>query len=144
MSSIPDLKAKRQERQAKLESRLYSVYAIRCAANGKIYVGCMADVRGRIRSHFQQLQRGQKKNFGIHTGSTEWQMDYDKYGEGAFEYYVLQENIPFAKKADAEADWIIRLHAKEREHGYNVRSPKLMPIPIPFVPGLPPMDEEAT
>lgn len=138
MNNIPDVKARRQERQQKLESRLYSVYAVRCKVNGKIYVGCTSDVRCRIRSHFQQLQRGQKRSCGTHSGGAAWQRDYDTFGESAFEYYVLQDQISYADKANAEAYWIARLHAKEEEHGYNAQNVILMPIPIPLVEGLPP------
>lgn len=119
---------------------MYSIYAIRCRENGKIYVGCTYDVPGRLRAHFEELKKGRKRTCGKvpNPGGASWQHDYDQYGKEAFEYYILQENITSKDKASVEAYWINRLHSKEVAYGYNAHHAKLQPPPFPFVKGLPP------
>lgn len=135
MDSIASAAKRSQEAR---ESRLYSVYVIRCKENGKIYVGCTDDVQRRVKAHMLDLRHHRKRSCGPHSGGASWQKDYDLYGEGAFEYYILQDRIANADKASVESYWINRLHSKEEDHGYNSHHAKSQPVPIPFVKGLPP------
>lgn len=61
---------------------LPGVYALRCNANGKQYVGSAQRMKARVGRHFIDLRAGQHPNPNL-------QASFDKYGEGAFESRVL-------------------------------------------------------
>lgn len=128
--------------QAKV-GRNYTVYAIRCNVNGRIYVGCSVNVEARIRQHFSDLQKGNKRtgpwNAGEERADSTWQTDFNLYGQTAFDYYILQKDVPKTERLMAENAWIDRLHARDPEHGYNQRSSIREPLPFTFVEGIPPM-----
>jgi group I intron endonuclease len=87
------------------------VYVIRNTVNGKVYVGSSWNVGGRCSQHRTDLRGGK------HT-SRHLQAAWNRYGESAFEFEVLQrcaESDVFV----AEQAWIDRLQAADRQHGYN-------------------------
>lgn len=120
-----------------------AIYAIRCKANGKVYIGRTYDLKRRISEHFYELRKGAKGktvNKGTRT-STDFQKDYDKYGERQFEVYVLQEGVPPDKCKQAEAFWIAEYAATDPSCGYNVFDERLRPIEAKTKSGVPPILE---
>lgn len=118
----------------------YTIYAIRCVPNKKMYIGCTKNVEARIQSHFSQLelQRKDRYNSKSKTRTTsEWQEDYNTYGKGAFEYYILESGIDPSVKAHAEKKWINTYDTCNPQKGYNLR-PGPRPNPFQFKEGLPP------
>ena len=67
-------------------------------------------ISARWRSHRSHLRRGTHPNAHL-------QAAWDKYGEGAFRFYVLEE-VPEDKLKSAEMEWIKRLDSFNR--GYNL------------------------
>ena len=119
------------------------IYAIRCKNNGKLYIGRTTDVKARYRQHLSELRRMEKT--ACHApptpsgarGPTEFQNDFIKYGEDAFEVYVLENEVPPDQRAEREGYWIKRYHSDEPEYGYNIICARRK-ADFPLVPGLPP------
>ncbi len=61
---------------------LPGVYAIRCLPTGRVYVGSAKSIRARWRSHVRALLRGK--------GNIKLQHAWNKYGESAFVFEVLE------------------------------------------------------
>lgn len=59
------------------------IYAIRCLADGWVYVGQSRRVMGRWRDHQRELREGR--------GSPKLQKAWDQYGPGQFSFEVLEE-----------------------------------------------------
>lgn len=59
------------------------VYAIRCAANGRFYIGSSVDLSVRLSRHFTTLRGGRHEN-------TKLQRHFNKYGEASFVVEVLE------------------------------------------------------
>ena len=124
---------------------LYCIYAIRCTANGRLYIGCTCDLQNRIGCHFRELRCHKKiKKSNVHKRATgvEWQTDYDKYGEGAFEFYVLEDNIPKDEKLTREAYWIKKYDTTNPAKGYNYDCRFNKPV-FKITSGLPPMPPDS-
>jgi group I intron endonuclease len=91
------------------------VYAIRCNVNGKVYVGSAAtSIRARWNGHRSQLRLKQHH-------SKHLQFAWNKYGESAFEFVVLEECAPESCLA-REQIWIDEKRAADRAFGYNISS----------------------
>ena len=60
------------------------VYAIRCEANGKVYVGSSVQIYRRWNQHRVALRRGTSNCLYL-------QRAWAKYGEGAFSFHVVEE-----------------------------------------------------
>lgn len=123
-----------------ITKRAYTVYAIRCTETCKVYIGSTSNLQNRICSHFNDLRAGRKPKtsnvHGFHTGDA-WQADYNKYGEGAFEVYVLQEGISHYDRLKVEGEWIARYDSANPKYGYNASSLQGKPV-FEIKPGLPP------
>lgn len=98
-----------------------SIYAIRCKANGKLYIGRSRDVLRRVQQHWQDKQcivnlvrTGQRKG-----GLTDFEADFEKYGRDGFEVYVLETNVSVPDKQGREAAWINEYHTTDPRYGYN-------------------------
>lgn len=90
------------------------VYCIANTANGKRYVGSAAkSLRRRLRDHRRDLRDG------VHTNQI-LQRAWNKYGETAFEFSVL-EYCPPADCVDREQFWLDTYKAADREFGYCIR-----------------------
>lgn len=114
-----------------------TIYAIRCTANGKVYIGRTQNLEQRIRKHWLDLKRGFKGNMR----DPSFQHDFDRYGEESFKLYILEENVPPETANDREAYWIAEYMATNPKYGYN----KLNGDPAPnfeISPGLPPKPGE--
>lgn len=88
------------------------VYAIVNLKNGKVYVGSSLAVRGRLLAHRSYLRRGVHDNQIL-------QRAWDKYGERAFRFDLLQRCGPEATAA-REQRWMRRLNSTDRRYGYNI------------------------
>ena len=60
------------------------IYMIRNTINDKLYIGKSVDVKKRFREHKHELRLGRHHNVYL-------QNAWNKYGEGAFEFLVLEE-----------------------------------------------------
>lgn len=134
------------------DKRVYSrpnvpavIYAIRCTENGRIYIGSSTNLDNRLKTHFRDLKAREKrgavrdengKSKGIFPEGSLWQEDFNKYGEKAFEIYVLEEDVPKRSRQEREDYWIEEYKACDPEHGYNQRRERLPKFKIQK--GLPP------
>ena len=100
-----------------------TIYAIRCEQNGKVYIGRTQDIERRLREHITELRNGNKRIYnGRGYGPSDFQKDFNKYGESAFEIYILEEAVPPEVVREREAYWIAEYNATDREYGYNKNS----------------------
>lgn len=86
------------------------IYCIENKINGKRYVGMAKDIASRWRAHRSHLFHGTHPNAHL-------QFAWDKYGEDAFSFYVLEIVSSHDLKA-SEMAWIKRLNTFE--NGYNL------------------------
>ena len=110
--------------KVKLKDRSFTIYAIRCARSGRLYIGCTSDVQNRIHQHILELRRHEKirvSTCGKHKTGVEWQSDFDEYGEESFEFYVLEENIAHADRYSREMYWIGEYDTMNPDKGYNTK-----------------------
>lgn len=117
-----------------------TIYGIRCKANGKMYVGRSGALESRIRSHLTDLRAGRKKGRDQNGRITkaDIQLDYDKFGESAFEVVVLEENVGYLEGLRREKFWIEEYQTTDPRYGYNRRAEKHTGRTIPIVRELPP------
>lgn len=121
-----------------------AIYAIRCKATGRIYIGSSHDKDERIRQHMSQLRNGKKTFLNQKTGlreKTAWQLDYDKFGEQDFEFYVLEPKVPYGHRRAEEKKWIDKYCAIDPRYGYNYDPMKLL-AKIEWCDGTPPLPSE--
>lgn len=122
---------------------MYSIYAIRCKENGKIYIGCTSKpVEERIHQHISELRNQRKTavfsgtNVGPGRPLTQWQLDFNEYGEDAFEYFLIESNVPDSQRRQRESFWMDEFKTCDKRYGYNFRRASTMPYEIQT--GLPP------
>lgn len=115
-----------------------SVYAVRCKATGRVYIGSSIDVMGRIKAHFTDLRAGRKAGT-----SPDWQRDYDTYGEDAFDFYLMETGVDVNLRRLREAYWIAEYNATDPRFGYN-RDKMPTAKKVELVNGLPPKKQEGT
>lgn len=89
-----------------------SVYKILCTTTGKVYIGQTCNLRTRQKRHFKTLQRGTHHN-------THLQRAYDKYGQGAFVFEIVEQDIPNLIIDKREQYWIDQFDSIAT--GYNQR-----------------------
>lgn len=117
-----------------------TIYAIRCKENGKLYIGRTYDLIRRTHEHFSELRRNAKKKTmypGKRTLSN-FQLDYNQYGEEAFEVYILEENVPPEKCKSREAFWISQYDTTNPKRGYNKFTEAEKPVKLKIQKGLTP------
>jgi predicted GIY-YIG superfamily endonuclease len=91
-----------------------TVYAIKCLINNKYYIGATTrPFKKRQLEHLQVL-----KNNTHH--SIKLQRAWNKYGEDAFSFILLEENILYDNLTKKEQYWIDYYNAYT--HGYNGRA----------------------
>lgn len=112
----------------------FTVYAIRCTKTGKMYIGRSSDVRTRIKTHFNELKRGKKTGL--------FQSEYDEFGRDAFEFFVLEKDIPYETAGDRELFWIEEYRATDDRFGYNRSVKTGTPMVVPIEKTAPPKPEE--
>lgn len=90
------------------------IYAIRNKLNGKHYVGSTAiSISGRFKSHRYQLRNGKHHSPSL-------QRSWDKHGESAFDFVVIEEFDDAESLLAREQYWIDKLRAADGATGYNV------------------------
>ncbi len=98
--------------QTKGIPRSSGVYQIRCIPTNKIYIGSAVDLRARWGAHRRHLRHGEHSNRFL-------QEAWDQYGEGNFEFYVL-ELVEGSELLQAEQSWIDRTGCIDRTIGFNI------------------------
>ena len=91
----------------------YSIYAIRCIENGKLYIGRTTNLKNRVEMHFRELKSGKHTN-------EEMLEDYKKYGREKFEAYLLEENVPFTERRK-EFKYMEQFGTYDKKYGYNYK-----------------------
>ena len=124
------------------QKRPRTIYALRCKANGKVYIGKTGDVRQRILAHFQEFNRvakWQKDQPDYKFGNGWYGYTYDaiKYGKEGFEVWILEENLRPEEAEDREAYYIGLYKSADPNYGYNKSNAK-RPIQAEVQYGLPP------
>lgn len=84
------------------------IYQIENQANGKGYIGSTVNVARRWQAHLNGLRRGQHENQHL-------QYAFDKYGEDAFEFCVLEGVRDSSQLAEGEQAYLDRLNPE-----YNI------------------------
>lgn len=95
------------------------VYAIRCAANGKIFIGSAMNVPGKLNSHKFTL------DYGSHINK-ELQKDYTAFGNAQFSFEMIdtlepKEDPAYSYTEDLktlEGLWLEKLQPYD-DRGYN-------------------------
>jgi hypothetical protein len=89
----------------------YVVYRILNTITGKSYVGISHNAKRRKKNHFERLKAG------IHH-SSKLQNSFNKHGELAFQFEILEQDIPVELSLDRERYWIKTLNSYR--NGYNM------------------------
>lgn len=88
------------------------VYRITCLANGKSYIGSSKCGKKRWNEHRCDLRKGRHANKYL-------QRAWNKYGEEAFEFHVLEPVCWLEELHEAEQKWIDLYQAAIKKHGFN-------------------------
>lgn len=91
------------------------VYAIRNTQTGKVYVGSSNNIGLRCRGHRSNLRHKRHGNAYL-------QAAWNKSGEEAFFWAVVEEVADLSVLCASEQGWITRLQAAKPAHGYNLQS----------------------
>lgn len=90
------------------------IYIIKCFKNKKIYVGSSADVNRRLRGHLSNLKSNIHENVIL-------QRAFNKYGEDAFSFEILETCLSHEDMLSREQYWINTFSATKDKDGYNMR-----------------------
>lgn len=85
------------------------IYAIRLRLDGRVYVGSASNISKRWSRHRKDLRDGKHPNKHL-------QAAWGKYGEGAFDWQVLELTTSLTER---EQYWIDHLEATSDEKGFN-------------------------
>ena len=97
-----------------IRNKKFSIYAIQCTENKKIYIGrTQQTIKERIIVHLQSLRSGRHTN-------KELQSDFNKYGENCFEFYELESEIPYEDRFK-EKEYMEKYKSYESKYGYNTK-----------------------
>lgn len=88
------------------------IYIIRNKINRKVYIGSSDRVRSRLLEHLRCLRANRHH-------SSHLQNAYNKYGEGAFTFRLLEKTINLTKR---EQYWCNYYKSNTSRYGYNVRT----------------------
>lgn len=89
-----------------------SIYGIRHTESGRVYVGSAVKTNARWRQHRSQLRKGTHHNSYL-------QATWNKYGERAFEFVVLEVVDSACKLLERENFWISSTMAADKHFGFN-------------------------
>ncbi len=87
------------------------IYRIRNVVNAKFYIGSTTNKKVRFNTHRRQLRSGKSHNPHL-------QNAWNKYGEDAFKFEVIEEIAEGIDIFKAEDVWLKKHHGKE--HCYNI------------------------
>jgi len=104
----------------RMAGRKFTIYAIKCKKNNKIYIGLSCDFEQRMYSHFCTLNNGKHTNEQL-------QKDYNRYGEESFEIYIIEEDLPFERCRETEQAYICEYRTRDSKYGYNTRHHRVQP-----------------
>ena len=90
------------------------IYAIRCSAGSRIYVGQTRHINARRRDHFAKLRRGVHANRYL-------QNAFFKYGPEEFNFCVL-EKVAAALLDARERHWIAFFNSTDPKCGFNMEA----------------------
>jgi group I intron endonuclease len=90
------------------------IYTIKNSVNGKVYVGSTVRPRKRGWEHFKALRAGMHCNKKL-------QNSWNKYGESAFKYAVVEELPNVDDLCKAEYGWMCELDSLK--NGFNMLAP---------------------
>ena len=97
-------------------NKICGIYKISNRITNKIYVGQSKDIIKRWRDHKTRLRSGNHVNIHL-------QNSWNKYGEGAFEFSVVEVcKKNFDVLNEREVYWINKLDALNDSKGYNIAS----------------------
>lgn len=89
------------------------IYRITCATNGRFYIGSAVNLGGRRADHTHRLRCGKHENGRL-------QGAWDKYGEAAFQWEVVEFVPDVSMLIEREQFWIDSTGATSREFGFNI------------------------
>lgn len=89
------------------------IYSITNLNNGKIYIGSSVDVRSRFSQHKSGLRKSNHHNRYL-------QRAWDKYGEGCFEFKVIEVVEDVSVILEREQYWIDKYESYDSSIGYNI------------------------
>jgi group I intron endonuclease len=89
------------------------IYAIRCIATGRAYVGSSTRVRKRCNGHRQHLRKGRHHSSAL-------QHAWNKYGEAGFSFELIEAIDDLEQIVAREQFWIDSLQGHIRRGGYNM------------------------
>ena len=89
------------------------IYQIRHLESSKIYVGSAVSVRKRELDHFNELRKNKHSNSKL-------QRAFNKYGENAFKFEVLELVEDKTKLLEREQYWLDITCCCNRNKGYNL------------------------
>ncbi len=90
------------------------IYCIKNLVNNKVYVGRAVDFKGRFYKH----KWGLNKNI---SDSQYLQNAWNKYGEGNFEFILLEYVKDLKDLRNREQEWTDLLESADPKFGYNIR-----------------------
>ena len=90
-----------------------TIYCIRCMLTERVYVGSTVSFQARQHEHLYKLRRGRHHSAPL-------QNAWNKHGEAAFFFEVLEVVSDVAGLVTSEQAWIDRLQAADRAKGFNV------------------------
>ena len=90
------------------------IYAIRCSATDKLYIGQSGQLQKRRAEHFCLLRKNRH-------GNSHLQAAWNLHGELCFSYAII-ERCPVALLDSREKFWIEFFDSDSREHGFNFES----------------------
>lgn len=91
------------------------LYKIRNVVNDKVYIGQSTQkTQQRLFEHRSKLRSNVHENIHL-------QRAWNKYGEDAFEFVVIQETSCLRELNDLEEQYIARYKSLNRKFGYNIR-----------------------
>jgi len=88
------------------------IYKLTNLVNNKMYVGSAVNISKRFNEHRNNLRNNKYSNIKL-------QNAWNKYGEGAFEFEIIEIVVDLCMLIDIEQKWIDRFDVSKR--GYNLR-----------------------
>jgi len=104
-----------------------AIYAIRNLVNGFLYVGSAVNFTKRWEEHRRSLRANRHENARLQNA---WQ----KYGEVAFEFSILERVPDAAGLIVREQFWLDETKAADRDRGYNIYAVAGSPLGMKHTP----------